>query len=124
MPDIRHLNKPDKARVTLRDNSVILLSTDLVDRVEFAMGEIQNVHNICGIHPIFGPGYCPKCKESGNLEGCGKWYIVFSRQSEMESLTIYLKDGGVLYPKAYELVEDDGSLWIKPDGPQVEMRLV
>lgn len=123
MPDIRQLKKPNKARITLSDDSVILLSTDLIAEVSQDMGDILNVHNICGIHPIFGPDYCPRCKEEGNLEGCGKWFIVFSRRGESGPVTIQLKDGGTLYPKAFELVEDDESLWLKPDGPKTEMRL-
>lgn len=98
--------QPDKARLTLNDNSTILLSTDLIESVEQSMGEVRNIFDICGIHPLFGPSYCSECKAKNNLEGCGKWFVVSTQRGEPEPIMVNLKDGGTLYVKDFELIQD------------------
>lgn len=108
MTEFLTLKKPDKARVTLSDDSVILLSTDLILEVSQGMGDVSNIYAICGIHPLFGPIYCPKCKAVNNLKGCNK-YFVHHTLKELSEPTVYIltKDGKEIRAKDFELVEDD-----------------
>lgn len=108
----------DKVKITLLDNSIILLPVTDIKQTTQNMGEITPIYNICGIHPIFGPGYCLKCIAENNLEGCGRYYIYGTSKGEPGPIEIQLKNGSVLYAKDFKLVENNAGLFIQPDGPE------
>jgi len=57
--------KTYRLKLTLPDDSVVELTADQIQEFSQDMGDAQNTYDICGINPLFGPRYCPKCKANG-----------------------------------------------------------